>query len=347
MNIVLSFIGAVWVVFSGYLVATSGWHLPPANSTQTGFRGTGMVQIHDQNAVDALAAKNQAPAPISTADAGGPRARTLYPTLQVLGDLSEDQFNRLMASFSEWVAPKEGDNAGCTYCHNVNNMADRSLYTHTVATRMITMTRTVNSEWRAHVADIGVTCYTCHRGQPVPPNIWFRDAKADPPGWLGWTNGQNRVTDANGLTTLPADFQSAFLASVRDSRRIRVTGASMAAGGDQRASIEDTEWTHALMNHMSNGLGVNCTFCHNSRAFNAWDQSPPQRAVAWHGIRMVRELNQTYLEPLGPTYPATRRGPSGDAPKANCATCHNGQPEPLNGARMLQDYLAELGGPRR
>ena len=29
-----------------------------------------------------------------------------------------------------------------------------------------------------------------------------------------------------------------------------------------------------------------------------WDQSTPQRATAWHGIRMVQDLNANYLEPL-------------------------------------------------
>ena len=64
-----------------------------------------------------------------------------------------------------------------------------------------------------------------------------------------------------------------------------------------------------LMMHISKALGVNCTFCHNSRSFTAWDQSTPQRATTWYGIRMMRDLNANYLEsaecaispsPLGP-----------------------------------------------
>ena len=96
------------------------------------------------------------------------------------------------------------------------------------------------------------------------------------------------------------------------------------------------------MMHMSQGLGVNCTYCHNSRSFSAWDQSTPQRTTAWYGIRMVRDLNNAYLDPLLPTYPHNRLGPLGDAPKANCATCHQGASKPLLGVSMLKDY-PELG----
>jgi photosynthetic reaction center cytochrome c subunit len=92
------------------------------------------------------------------------------------------------------------------------------------------------------------------------------------------------------------------------------------------------------MMHMSDSLGVNCTYCHNSRAWYSWEQSHPQRVIAWYGIRMVRALNNEYLVPLGPTYPEHRLGPLGDAPKANCATCHQGVYKPLYGADMIGDY---------
>ena len=51
---------------------------------------------------------------------------------------------------------------------------------------MIEMTRHINATWKPHVADTGVTCYTCHRGQPVPANIWFTGPRA--PGNM---SGQN------------------------------------------------------------------------------------------------------------------------------------------------------------
>ena len=37
-----------------------------------------------------------------------------------------------------------------------------------VARVMIAMTQRTNEDWKAHVGDTGVTCYTCHRGKNVP-----------------------------------------------------------------------------------------------------------------------------------------------------------------------------------
>ena len=97
------------------------------------------------------------------------------------------------------------------------------------------------------------------------------------------------------------------------------------------------------MVHMSDALGVNCTTCHNSRDFADWSQSTPQRATAWHGIRMARAVNNAYMEPLASVFPAERKGPLGDTLKVNCATCHQGANKPLLGVSMLGDY-PELKG---
>jgi photosynthetic reaction center cytochrome c subunit len=97
------------------------------------------------------------------------------------------------------------------------------------------------------------------------------------------------------------------------------------------------------MVHMSNSLGVNCTFCHNTQSFGNWQLSPPQRTVAWHGIRMARELNTEYLVPLGKVLPPNRLGLTGDAPKVACATCHQGVNKPLYGAAMAKDFPGLTG----
>jgi photosynthetic reaction center cytochrome c subunit len=92
---------------------------------------------------------------------------------------------------------------------------------------------------------------------------------------------------------------------------------------------------------------VNCTFCHNSQHFGSWELSPPQRVNAWHGIRMVRHLNNDYLVPLTDTFPAERLGPTGDVAKIYCATCHQGVNKPLNGVSMLANHpeLARIRTP--
>jgi photosynthetic reaction center cytochrome c subunit len=111
-----------------------------------------------------------------------------------------------------------------------------------------------------------------------------------------------------------------------------------------RQSTKQAEYTYALMTHMSQALGVNCTYCHNSRSFASWESSTPQRATAWYGIRMARELNVNYLDPLATVLPPEHRGPTGDAPKVNCTTCHQGAYKPLYGARHLEAHPA-LAGP--
>ena len=123
---------------------------------------------------------------------------------------------------------------------------------------------------------------------------------------------------------------------------IRVEGKSI--GGDaNRSSIKQAEWTYSLMVHMSESLGVNCAYCHNTRAWSDWSQSTPQRVTAWHGIRMARELNNQYMVPLTETFPANRLGVTGDVAKVNCSTCHQGVYKPMFGASLAKDY-PELRG---
>jgi photosynthetic reaction center cytochrome c subunit len=92
------------------------------------------------------------------------------------------------------------------------------------------------------------------------------------------------------------------------------------------------------MMHMSQSLGVNCTYCHNTRSFADWETSTPQRGTAWYGIRMVRDLNAQYVDPLASVLPANRLGSEGDPLKLNCATCHQGAFKPLYGASMLPNH---------
>ena len=93
------------------------------------------------------------------------------------------------------------------------------------------------------------------------------------------------------------------------------------------------------MVHFSTSLGVNCTFCHNTRAFYDVGQVTPQWATESLGIGMVQELNNDYLIPLGGLLPPERLGPMHqDAPKAACATCHKGYQQPLQGTNVIADW---------
>jgi photosynthetic reaction center cytochrome c subunit len=156
---------------------------------------------------------------------------------------------------------------------------------------------------------------------------------------MGDRYGQNAPAKNVGLASLPVDPYTPFL-SAPGQVRVAATDA-LPKPKTMGATIQHTEWNYGLMMHISQALGVNCTFCHNSRSFQEWER--PQRATAWYGIRMVRDLNAHYIDPLKTALPAERLGPSGDAPKANCATCHQGVNKPLQGVAMVAGYPELVG----
>jgi photosynthetic reaction center cytochrome c subunit len=328
----------VWLplVAASATLLLAGCERPPVDAVQRGYRGTAMEQVYNPRALAQQAELNKAPESLPEAPAEGPKAKDIYQNVQVLGDLSVAQFTRHMATITQWVAPKEG----CAYCHNLQNLAEDSLYTKVVARRMIQMTQNINGNWKSHVGATGVTCYTCHRGQPVPSNIWFKpEPQRGGKLMVGDNAGQNIASANVNLSSLPYDIYTPYLLKKpeADNAPIRVNGPTALPTGN-RSSIKQAEHTYGLMMHMSQSLGVNCTYCHNSRAFANWEGSPPQRVTAWHGIRMVRDINSDYIVPLTDKFPANRLGALGDVAKTNCATCHQGAYKPLYGAKMADAY---------
>ena len=279
---------------------------------QHGYAGVGMETNYDPDDIAKTAAYNQAPKPLPPAPPGPPGQ---YKNVQVLTDISAAEFGRTMTAMSSWVAGGAGN---CAYCHNTANFAADSnkgqpIYTKLVARMMIRMTRRVNADYTQHVAGTGVTCYTCHRGQPLPNGLWFY-------------NSENQI-----------------LRHYLDRDDIRVQSHTIEPDNGNRTAIRQTYNTYALMITQSKALGVNCTYCHNSRNWASWEQSTPKRVVAYYGAAMLRDLNMNYLNPLQPVYPRSRLGEHGDAPKAQCITCHNGIYKPLYGAKMVKDYPALWG----
>jgi photosynthetic reaction center cytochrome c subunit len=330
----------------GITLLMVGCERPPTVSQQTGFRGTGMVEMDNARAKVKLVNANASPQASPKADANGPTAGSLYKNVQVLGNQSVGEFTRTMVAITEWVAPKEG----CTYCHKAGeDFSTDTLYTKVVARKMLSMTGKINADWGTHVGNTGVTCYTCHRGNHIPTEVWY--SAADPgkvKGFTGWKYGQNTPVSANGYSSLPLDSLSSYLTN---DGQVRIQGdhalPTLPKGpSGTGASIANTEWNYSLMMHMSNSLGVNCTFCHNSRAFSNWQESTPQRVTAWHGLRMVRDVNNNYMTPLESVFPDYRKGAAmGDVAKVGCSTCHQGASKPLLGVSMLAEYpeLKKIG----
>ena len=310
----------------------AGCEKPPIDVVQRGYRGTGMEQPVNPRLLEEQLAQVEIPEAPPPAPAVGPKAGDIYQNVQVLGDLSVGEFNRLMVSIVNWVSPEQG----CNYCHNEQGFAHDDLYTKKVARVMLAMTQRSNDAWgEKHTGGAGVTCYTCHRGNNVPEYVWVHEPPPRLPGSLArFPMGQNIADPDVAYSSLPYDPFSLYL---EDDTEIRMAGDTALPTGNTQ-NIKQTEKTYGLMMHFSDSLGVNCTYCHNSRAFARWEESPPTRLNAWHGIRMVRELNNRYIAPTNEWLPEHRQGPLGDAPKVACTTCHQGAYKPLYGYPMLADY---------
>ena len=137
----------------------SGCDLPPQETVQRGYRGTGMEAVYSPEALEEIVAANQVPAAIPAVSAEGPKAGDIYQNVEVLGHLSVGEFTRLMAAITQWVSPEQG----CNYCHVPGEGFEQdTLYTKKVARVMIAMTQNANQNWGAHVGDTGVTVSYTH-----------------------------------------------------------------------------------------------------------------------------------------------------------------------------------------
>ncbi len=322
------------------MVAVGALVYQQTQAVQRGYRGTGMALMYKPDAIAEQVKLNHFPKPLRPSKTEGPLASEAYQNVQVLGDLTQGQLVRLMLTIKDWVAP----DVGCNYCHNAPDYASDVKYTKRVAREMLRMTRHINADWSKHVqanGPTGVTCYTCHRGKPVPARTWFiaPDATQRETGFMRLAPSLKPPTPTAANTVLASDALSEFLLGTQVAR---VAGTHPLPEGS-RYAMQKARDTYSLMLVMSESLGVNCTFCHNTRSFYSWPDSTPQRATAWYGIRMVRDLNTRYVAPLNGLLPPERLGPTGDAPKVYCATCHQGSYRPLFGAPMLE-YFPELVG---
>ena len=324
------------MISAGLSLTLAGCEIGHKKTTQNGYRGTAMDHVVNLSKVTAQQA---IPANVyETPDDSGSRAGATYQNVQVLGGVSTERFNHFMAQVNNWVAPQTGDpnNVGCNYCHNPNNMASDEKYPKVVARRMIQMTQNINANWSSHVQQTGVTCWTCHRGNTIPLNRWSLDEPVGNGTITGEKFGQNTPDARVAFASLPHTGFGKYLLNSA-SMNARVNNIQAHPSADHIVSVKDAEGVYGFMMHMSSSLGVNCTYCHNSGSFASWNMSRPQRAVAWYGIRMVRQANETYVQSVASVLPADQKGPHGDPYKINCATCHNGIYKPMYGVSMKKD----------
>ena len=329
---------AVFVVF------VPKWTGVPHAAEEIGFPQA--ILFHD--AAERLPIQ-KAPPPLPTVPAGGPMATEVYKNVKVLTDVSAAEFMRLQVALTQWVSPQQG----CAFCHEGENYASDAKPTKAAARVMLQMTRHLNADWSQHMAQAGVTCYTCHRGNPVPPAAWFPSMPPPHRRLIGQQDDWQENADTVRGFFPDAGFAEYFFAN----EPIAVQSSTVEPSGTI-ASWPEAKRVYEMMMQMSDGIGVNCGYCHNSRAFSSWAESSPYRWNSWYAIRLTQDLNQNYLLPMSkvipesrvlttetrlPVLPAQQSGPQHGNGFVSCATCHQAITKPLNGANMVKDYPGLTG----
>ncbi len=300
----------------------------PTVADQTGFRGTGMevIKFEEQLVVSSLAtAQTEVSTGPITPELGEPLAVTLnYPYPEAAANLTVRNFERLNEAIAAWVGPE------ATFG------PDRDTYLQAISAKHLEMTRAINEEWDAHVGPTGVNCNTCHRGELVPPAVWFSPVPLN--SWAGPSAMfQNQATRMNYSTALPIDAMQTYL--LEEDQLVGVNGYDARnTTGEPGASIYHTYQTFSLMQHFSNSLGVNCTYCHNTRSIADPGGFTPQWGTAQIGRAMTQDINNTWIVSEPQLQPPERLGPLGDVAKVNCTTCHYGAPVTFNGESAVANW---------
>jgi photosynthetic reaction center cytochrome c subunit len=329
------------------IVLVPDWTAPPVGGTQIGPSPTSMVEFARGHMKEPVS--QTAPPPLPAAPSGGPPATQVYKNVQVLTDVSAPEFMRLQQAITAWVAPKQG----CEFCHTGSDYAADDKPTKLAARLMLRMVRHLNADWGKHVAPAGITCYTCHRGQPVPAETWFLSNPAPYHAFIAKQENWREDADTVRKFFPDAGWDLYFL----EDTPISVQSTSALTGNTVAGQIV-AKRVYEMMMQMSDGIGVNCGYCHNSRVFQSWRQSTPYRWVGYDGILLTRDLNRNYLLRLAslipqsrslvhethlPVLPARDSGPQLGNGLVVCATCHLAAPKPLGGVNMVQAYPGLTG----
>ncbi len=332
-----------------FVLAVPEWTAPSAAGVQLAPSPSSMILFPQGQKVEPVS--QVAPAPLPPATPSGRLASAVYKNVQVLGGVDQAEFMRLQDAITQWVSPKQG----CGFCHEGDDWASDAKPQKLAARLMLSMTRTINADWTNHVAPAGVTCFTCHRGQPIPAETWFPQRPQPDRPFVAKQEPYNEAAD-----TVRKFFPDAGWAEyyVGDEN---ISAQSLSALPDHQVhSLLANKRIYEMMMQQSDGMGVNCGFCHNSRAFWDWSQSTPMRWTAYYAIHQIRDLNNRFLLKLAdaipmkrirvhetslPVLPATEKGVLEGNGLAVCATCHYARPKPMGGADVISSYPSLVGPP--
>jgi photosynthetic reaction center cytochrome c subunit len=322
-----------------FLLIYPTWDRPPLVAADYGPAASQLVVLTNPRRPPPY---DEVPRPLpAVATGGAPLAKDVYKNVQVLGDIPAPEFDRLMVAITQWVSPKQG----CGFCHNLKpgpdgvvNYADDAMYTDKVARRMIQMTMKINTDWGNHVAPSGVVCYSCHRGENVPPRVWYKQPEPEHSGILG--KPRNWQTNARVIRDFfPTESNQQWLVD-DDDANLESNAALVGERGSGVGTERDAEHLYIMMMQWSDALGANCNLCHNSRAFFSWKESSPYRVDGLWGQYMTQDINKNFLIPLATVFPREMLGQMGDTAKVECGTCHIGHQKPLGGYDIISHYPA-------
>ena len=347
MKITTAAVFAALGVGAALAVVVPDWHRPWFAGTQMAYRGQSNTQFESR--AEAMAINAFVPPPLPEPADGGPRATEQFKNVKVLTDVSAAEFMRLQQAITNWVAPKQG----CAFCHNTENWASDEKATKLAARRMMEMTRYVNSAWAGHVNPSGVTCYTCHRGQPVPAEVWWPQVPKPEHKFASRSEAWRESADTVYNFFPDAGYAEYYL----QDHPVAAISQSALRTNDVGAQVVNVR-IYEMMMQMSLQIGVNCGYCHASRAFQDWSQSTPMRWTGYYSLRLIRDLNRNYLLPFAkiipqqralvhetsvPVTPVSEKGQQPGNALLTCETCHYRLPKPMNGANMVKDYPGLVG----
>lgn len=337
----------ILLVLSGlatlFVLVVPQWHWP-VKGTELGYRAGALVQFDPPPG--SITRADFPPPPVADEPSDPRPATEVFKNVQVLTDIDAGRFMRLQHAMTEWVAPKQG----CGFCHAGSDYASEANPRKEAARLMLRLTRYTNTVGKAHLGAAGVTCYTCHRGEAVPSQVWFPSPPRPIKGVVAQQEDWNESADTVRKFFPNAAWDEYLLQSTPG-----LAQSYTALPSGEVESQEVAKRLYEMMMQMSDGIGVNCGYCHNSRAFFDWSQSTPMRWAGHSGIQLTRQLNSDFLVRLAAVLPQSRTDPTKPRPPiiperevdpqagnalAVCATCHHGQPKPFGGANLAADYPA-------
>jgi hypothetical protein len=175
-----------------------------------GHVGAGVRKPKSDHARPGRSRPTQARAPI-VPEPGGGAGRDIYENVQVLGDLTDRQLQPADGGDANG-APGRGLRLLPRRPGDLEPMA-RTTYTKSSAPHDPDdpeHQRELGRPRERQCKEVGVTCYTCHRGQNVPSDIWFNMGACER-NMAGWSAVQNRATSLSQFTSLPSDALEIYL----------------------------------------------------------------------------------------------------------------------------------------